>query len=90
MADLILFGTAGCHLCEEAEHLLLQTGVSFQMQDIIEDEQAQQDYAIRIPVLLHRQSGRELGWPFDARQVQDFLDGAGLTRGSRRKDYGQD
>ena len=73
MADFILFGTDGCHLCEEAEALLLEAGLSFETRDIIDDEQAQQLYAVRIPVLLHPETGRELGWPFDAQQLSKFV-----------------
>ncbi len=73
MADFILFGTEACHLCEEAEALLLQAGLRFEKQDIICDEQAQQRYAIRIPVLLHCASELELGWPFDAEQLRCFV-----------------
>lgn len=73
MADLILFGTEGCHLCEEAEALLLLAGLSFETRDIIDDEQAQLRYAIRIPVLLNPENGQELGWPFDAQQLDGFV-----------------
>lgn len=72
MADFVLFGTEACHLCEEAEQLLLQAGLVFEKQDIMADEQAMQRYAIRIPVLLHQPSGLELGWPFEAQQLRDF------------------
>jgi glutaredoxin len=73
MADLILFGTEGCHLCEEAEALLVQAGLSFETRDIIDDEQAQQRYAVRIPVLLNSETGQELGWPFDVQQLSEFV-----------------
>lgn len=75
MADFVLYGTDGCHLCSDAEFLVLQAGVKFEQVDIIDDETAQQRYAIRIPVLLHRQSGAELGWPFDALMLGVFLAG---------------
>ena len=75
MADFVLYGTDGCHLCEDAEYLVLQTGVQFKQVDIIDDETAQQRYATRIPVLLNRQSGTELGWPFDASMLRNFLSG---------------
>ena len=77
MADFVLYGTEGCHLCEDAEHLLLQAGVGFDAVDIINDESAQQRYAVRIPVLLHRQSEAELGWPFDEPMLRKFLVGTG-------------
>jgi glutaredoxin len=73
MTDLILFGTEGCHLCEDAEALLLQAGLSFETRDIIDDEQAQQRYAVRIPVLLNSETGKELGWPFDAQQLSEYV-----------------
>ncbi len=73
MADFILFGTEGCHLCEGAEQLLLQAGLNYEKQDIIDDKQAEQRYAIRIPVLLHKPSKLELGWPFDAQQLRGFI-----------------
>lgn len=78
----ILYGTEGCHLCEDAEQLLLRAGLSFDKQDIMADEQWQQRYAIRIPVLLHLPSGLELGWPFDTERVQDFLVQIGVEFGS--------
>lgn len=73
MADLVLFGTEGCHLCEDAEHLLLQAGLNFEKQDIVNNDEAMQRYAIRIPVLLHTPSGLELCWPFNTLQLQDFI-----------------
>ncbi|MGR8931501.1 MAG: glutaredoxin family protein [Gammaproteobacteria bacterium] len=73
MAEYILFGTEGCHLCEEAEALLQQVGVTFQSRDILFNEQDQQRYGVRIPVLLHGASGMELSWPFSEQSVRDFV-----------------
>lgn len=73
MSNFVLFGTEGCHLCEDAEHLLLQAGLDFEKQDLINNDAAMQRYAIRIPVLLHTPSGLELSWPFNAPQLQDFI-----------------
>lgn len=73
MADFILFGTDGCHLCEEAEALLAEAGIGFDSKDIIDDEQWQQQYGLLIPVLLHQASGRQLNWPFDRIQLADFI-----------------
>lgn len=73
MADFVLFGTEGCHLCEDAEQLLLQAGLAFEKQDILDNEQTLQRYAIRIPVLRHSISELELGWPFNTLQLQDFI-----------------
>ncbi|MDD2738264.1 MAG: glutaredoxin family protein [Methylomonas lenta] len=73
MSNFVLFGTEGCHLCEDAEHLLLQAGLNFEIQDIINNDKAMQRYAIRIPVLVHTLSELELSWPFNAEQLQDFI-----------------
>lgn len=76
---LILLGTAGCHLCEEAEQLLAQSLASctkpykLQLVDIAEQEQWQEEYAIRIPVLINLDAGNELGWPFGLSEIQAFL-----------------
>lgn len=73
MADFILYGTEGCHLCEDAEQLMTATGIAFETRDIIHDDLAHQRYAIRIPVLVHQQTEMELNWPFDSAQLQFFI-----------------
>lgn len=73
MTGLILFGTEGCHLCEEAEGLVVQAGLKAEKRDIMDDEDWQQLYGIRIPVLLNQASGRELGWPFSLEQLRQFV-----------------
>lgn len=73
MAEYLLFGTEGCHLCEEAEQLLADAGIVFAGQDIMDDDAWQQQYGLSIPVLLHIESRRQLNWPFDDRQLQDFI-----------------
>ena len=40
MADFILYGTEGCHLCEDAEQLMMATGIAFETRDIIHDDLA--------------------------------------------------
>jgi len=75
MVKLILLGTSGCHLCEEAELIMLACkNVEIELIDIAEQEQWQEKYAIRIPVLYHRETVGELGWPFDRQQAQVFID----------------
>ena len=71
---LMLFGTYGCHLCEQAEIIInacVPGGV--ETVDIAEQEQWQEQYAVRIPVLYDSESGRDLGWPFDSAEVEDFI-----------------
>lgn len=77
MIDLILLGTLGCHLCEEAELIMAEfKQVNIENIDIAEQEQWQEKYAIRIPVLYNPNTKKELGWPFSANQVQAFIDEA--------------
>jgi len=76
---LILFGTLGCHLCDSAEqlmpHILTQDpSIFIERIDIAEQTQWQPQYAIKIPVLLHPESLRELCWPFDRMAVISFID----------------
>ncbi|WP_426991591.1 glutaredoxin family protein [Methylomonas sp. CM2] len=73
MAELILYGSDGCHLCEDAETLLVQAGAHFVKQEILNDDAVYQRYALRIPVLRDPADGAELNWPFDAEQIAAFL-----------------
>lgn len=71
-----LFTTLGCHLCEEALVLAIQLQQSGMKLDITEVEIADspelvEQYGIRIPVI--RQGDREIGWPFNLTELQQFL-----------------
>lgn len=79
---LLLLGTAGCHLCEQAEQII--TGclsndlkLTIESVDIAEQEQWQAQYAIRIPVLYHPETQKDLGWPFDSTHVTAFIEELG-------------
>ena len=79
MAHLLLLGTSGCHLCEQAEAIInacVLDGVEYI--DIAEQEQWQGRYALRIPVLYHPASQKELSWPFEQSDVEVFIRQAGL------------
>ena len=78
MIRLLLFGTSGCHLCEQAQQILndcfpYSVELAIETVDIAEQEQWQEQYAIRIPVLYHPETKNELGWPFDQQQVKNFF-----------------
>ncbi|MCK9606884.1 MAG: glutaredoxin family protein [Methylomonas sp.] len=73
MSDLVLFGTEGCHLCEEAENLVDCAELKVEKRDIMDDESWQQRYGIRIPVLRNQANGHELNWPFSIEQLQLFV-----------------
>ncbi|MCK5190331.1 MAG: glutaredoxin family protein [Methylococcales bacterium] len=75
MVNIILLGTSGCHLCEDAELILAGCEhIKIENIDIAEQEQWQEKYAIRIPVLYHPETEKELGWPFSQEQAQVFID----------------
>ncbi len=81
MIKLLLLGTAGCHLCEEAEAIVDECRaqatdrLTFETVDIAEQSQWQADYAVRIPVLYHLATQQDLGWPFGRNDVNEFISG---------------
>lgn len=72
---LTLYGTKGCHLCDEAEVLLTQAqmAVTFEWQyiDIALDDNLVKKYGIRIPVL-EKETGQLLNWPFSLLDVVEL------------------
>jgi hypothetical protein len=75
---LLLFGTSGCHLCEQATEIIdagLPDDISLLIEsiDIAESEQWQVLYAQLIPVLYHPETRKELRWPFDQLQVKKYI-----------------
>ncbi|GAB3017200.1 glutaredoxin family protein [Bowmanella dokdonensis] len=72
----ILYGTEGCHLCEEAFELFKQSAPDklgrLEKVDIAYDNSLFEQYKFSIPVLKDSQ-GRELYWPFDAQSLNEFL-----------------
>lgn len=81
MRRFYLYSTLGCHLCEEAEAVLLPllaeaqaAGLLIEIEVIdIAEEGLIDAYGVRIPVLRCAQTGRELDWPFDVGQVRGLL-----------------
>lgn len=71
MTVVELYGTACCHLCDEAEAVLQSLGIHALHLDIADDDSLLEKYGTRIPVL--RRAGAELCWPFDAAAVRRFL-----------------
>jgi hypothetical protein len=75
---LLLFGTAGCHLCEQAEEIIRECLLSdydkvIEVIDIAEQEHWQARYAVRIPVLYDTSSEKELAWRFEQADVIAFI-----------------
>jgi hypothetical protein len=78
MIRLLFFGTTGCHLCEQAQQIINDClpnypELKIETIDIAEHEHWQEQYAIRIPVLYHPETKKDLGWPFIPWQVNQFI-----------------
>ncbi|AZG73968.1 glutaredoxin family protein [Shewanella livingstonensis] len=67
----VLYHTEGCHLCDIAKALVEQTAIDYRHIDICDNASLVDRYSMSIPVFV--QGERELFWPFDAAQLQDFL-----------------
>ena len=86
MKTLLLYTTLGCHLCEQAEALLLPVldylkgsypdGVNLKLVEISDSETLVERYGIRIPVIRVEGQEEELGWPFDQAIAFAYLQGA--------------
>ncbi len=72
MSQFFLLGTSACHLCEQAEALLVSLQIPYSKIDIAEHEQYQANYAVKIPVLLSPDEQHELCWPFDKDKLINF------------------
>lgn len=78
MSNYYLYHTLGCHLCDDAESLLNTIKLEFKTLDYEKVDIATNDdlvdkYGVRIPVILHAESGVELNWPFDTVSLRQFV-----------------
>ncbi|MCR6652313.1 MAG: glutaredoxin family protein [Cellvibrionaceae bacterium] len=77
MISLILYSTAGCHLCELAEAQLQDAAQAFELTwtvvDIADSAELMKPYALRIPVVTEPVTGRDIGWPFDQTELREWL-----------------
>ena len=75
MSQLILYYTQFCHLCDEAETLLLAAGLNdnYEKIEIEDDPELLERYEIYIPVLKRTDNHKELFWPFKQQELAVFL-----------------
>ena len=68
MIRIILYTTAGCHLCELAEALLLQAKQQYSLTiiatEIGDDDELVARYGTTIPVI-EFDNGSQINWPFE-------------------------
>lgn len=73
MTTLILYTTAGCHLCELADAILQTLASQSQLiiipTEIGDDDQLVERYGIRIPVVQFPDN-TDIGWPFDVHDIE--------------------
>lgn len=71
---LILYQKDDCQLCDEAWEVLAAAGIGdFESVWIEDSPDLQSRYGQRVPVLQRRDTSAELGWPFSAADVRQFL-----------------
>ena len=72
MTPLILYTTAGCHLCDLANDLLMQIkqhqALTISYVEIGDDDHLVALYGTTIPVL-EFSNGSQLNWPFDLSDI---------------------
>ena len=71
MKKLKLYSRIECPLCEYAEELLVEAGMTYEVVDIDDNEALIKQYHVRIPVLANDK--RELDWPFSAQQAAQLM-----------------
>ncbi|WP_163938471.1 glutaredoxin family protein [Paraferrimonas sp. SM1919] len=74
MSDWVLYHTDGCHLCEIAQSHLSKVNVQYRLKDICDEQALVDKYGICIPVFANQAGDKELFWPFDLQQLQQFLE----------------
>ncbi|MCX4029193.1 glutaredoxin family protein [Endozoicomonas sp. SM1973] len=77
MSSVILYTTTGCHLCDQALALLQPVAERYHFtitaQEIAFDPDLFDRYGIRIPVIALANQQAELGWPFTAEELDQFI-----------------
>lgn len=71
-----LYGTLGCHLCEEAAKVCVQAGLQIEPVEICDDADLMERFALHIPVLASSNQVAEaqlLTWPFDVQMVKAWI-----------------
>ncbi|MBA6416637.1 glutaredoxin family protein [Colwellia sp. 6M3] len=70
-----LYGSEGCHLCEDALALCIAVMPAGELDvvDIIDDEKLLELYRISIPVLERVSDQEKLFWPFEQKQILELV-----------------
>lgn len=75
---MVLYGTLGCHLCDEARSIVVPifelNNIDYQEVDIATSDRLIERYGIAIPVVKSDVTGNELAWPFDVTVFVEWLE----------------
>ena len=71
--ELRLYRREHCGLCQLAEAVLDEVGVTAQAHYLEDEAELEDRYGWRIPVIQRGDNGEELDWPFDAWKLRKFL-----------------
>ncbi len=73
MLALTLYTTSHCHLCEEAEAILISIAndhdITWRTIEIADNNQLLETYGTTIPVIQITGSNTEIKWPFGAEEI---------------------
>lgn len=85
MSNIQLYGTLGCHLCEDAEAWLQHffPALQFTKIDIASDERLVELYGLRIPTLQIGDS--VMDWPFAQSEAQSLINQLSAATSSQPK-----
>lgn len=75
MKKFRLYGSDGCHLCEEALTLCENAGIAEAVEhiDIVENEEYFEQFKFSIPVLERLEDSKKLFWPFTDEQIKEIV-----------------
>lgn len=75
--QLVLYSTSHCHLCEQAEDLLVliakNNDIEWNVIEITEHPELLTRYEVKIPVLQRLDNLSEICWPFDTADIIRLL-----------------
>ncbi|MGM0630218.1 MAG: glutaredoxin family protein [Pseudomonadota bacterium] len=78
MSAFYLLTKPNCPLCTQAIQLLhslpLEEPIELGVVDIAEQQELQEEYGWLVPVIIRGKDDAELRWPFDANQLQEFVE----------------
>jgi len=77
MLALTLYTTSHCHLCEEAEAMLISLAkdhdITWRSIEIADNNQLLETYGTTIPVIQLTGSSTEIKWPFGAEEISALI-----------------